>query len=152
MLITDIKDWAKKVSLAFLVFALAIILTNTGQATAATTGTCSYYDSYGTLVTCRYLTLSTTDVSAGSSAIYFEQGDLIYYDWQNSGSKHSVGFAVKVTSDSSQVYGLKTAGAGNGNNYGYMYAPSNGWYYLAASCGGGQTGCSGTGKIQTDFP
>lgn len=82
--------------------------------------------------------------------VWFFKGDRVYYEWQNTGSTHGVGFGVYYfDGQSSQLMSNKTAGSGNGGAWASFTAPYTGNYFLKANCGGNkQTGCIGQGYIE----
>ncbi|CAI8949863.1 Fibronectin type III domain-containing protein [Brevibacillus sp. IT-7CA2] len=97
-----------------------------------------------------YLQLTPSDHSVVGQTVFFIKGSTIYYEWENAGSTHAVGFGVYYfDGSSSKLIDSKVAGSGSGNAWNYVTAPYSGNYFLRANCGGaGQTGCNGIGFIR----
>lgn len=132
------KFFKKKRFAIFLSVALFSILA-IPSTYAYTTGTCS------TLTTCYNATFTSSDSYVQTQAIYLTQGQGYEFGFYNNGSVHNMALGVYRYPDYTLIagpYGIVNNQTGNLIYYGA--APSDGYYYVRAQCGGtGQVGCSG---------
>ncbi|GMX67468.1 hypothetical protein Elgi_67410 [Paenibacillus elgii] len=139
-MLTMIKTLLRKKN--HILILLSIVLTlgvSIQSAFAYTKGNCTF------LTVCKKSTFASTDNFVESDLVLMSKGDAFEFGFYNNGSTHNLAYGIYRWPDYSLIYGPKgvtAGGIGNWNNYGQ--APSDGYYYIRAQCGGsGQTGCDG---------